>query len=148
MNDIIMIVSGMIGTVGFGLFMNLKKTRLLYVALGSGLTCLFYIWMSHMSKNDFIIALVPTLITAIYCEILARVQKAPVTVFLIASLIPLIPGGSLYYTMHYILAGNQPMISYFGMQTIRTALALAVGIVAVSVAAAYFFDVYRGMKNK
>ena len=35
-------------------------------------------------------------------ELLARLLKAPATIFLVIGIIPLVPGGGLYYTMDYI----------------------------------------------
>lgn len=140
MDYIVLIVTGIIGSLGFGLIMNLKKTRLFYIMTGSALTCLFYVICQSAFESNFVINLIPTLITAAYCEILARIVKAPVTTFLFPSLIALVPGGALYYTMHYILNGDSAQASLYGMQTVQTALALAVGIVAASVVAAYIFS--------
>lgn len=39
----------------------------------------------------------------IYAEIFARIKKTPTSTFLIVPMIPLIPGGVLYYTMSYAL---------------------------------------------
>ncbi|MBQ1965266.1 MAG: threonine/serine exporter family protein, partial [Clostridia bacterium] len=41
---------------------------------------------------------------SVYAGIMARVLKTPATTFITTSLIPLIPGGSLYYTMAYAFA--------------------------------------------
>ena len=68
-----------------------------------------------------------TIVVSVLAEVLARVLKAPATIFLIIGIIPLVPGGGLYYTMDYLLDKNFPMFSQAGLQTASTAAAIAVG---------------------
>ncbi len=76
--------------------------------------------------------LIPATIVTLYAELLARLVKAPATVFLIPSIIPLVPGGRLYYTMRAIVDGNEIKAKIFAKQTLVIALGIAVGIVIVS----------------
>ena len=48
------------------------------------------------------------------------------------SVIPLIPGGSLYYTMNYALNEQWQLFTDKALYTLQLALALAVGIIAVT----------------
>ena len=73
------------------------------------------------------------MITTIYAEIMARVLKAPVAIYSNPSIIPLVPGGSLYYTMAALMAGDQQEFIARGTDTLMTALGIAVGIIAISV---------------
>ena len=63
---------------------------------------------------------------------MARVVKAPVTVFLLIALFPLVPGGGIYYTMEYGLLGETQQFLESLLSTLGTAGALAVGILLVS----------------
>ena len=63
-----------------------------------------------------------------YCEIIARIRKAPVTVFLSAALVVLVPGGALYYTIYNILAKNTDMAISYGTTTAITCLGIIAGI--------------------
>ena len=68
--------------------------------------------------------MVAILIT-IYSEIWARVLKTPATTILMPTVIPLIPGGSLYYAMDAALRHDAP-------EFILKAVALAAGIMIVT----------------
>ena len=70
---------------------------------------------------------VATIVVSSLAEILARVLKAPATIFLVIGIIPLVPGGGLYYTMDYLINQNYPMFSQVGLQTAAIAAAIAVG---------------------
>jgi uncharacterized membrane protein YjjB (DUF3815 family) len=69
----------------------------------------------------------------IYSEIMARIIKTPSTIILLPSTIPLLPGGSLYYTMSYLVAGNWEKFGHYAVETISTASGIAVGAIITSI---------------
>lgn len=67
-----------------------------------------------------------------YAEFMARLEKTPVTVYLISAIIPMVPGGTLYYTMNYAIAKEWNLFYDFGQRTIMIAAAMAGGIMITS----------------
>ncbi len=63
-----------------------------------------------------------------YAEIAARVRRRPATLYMIASIIPLVPGSGMYYTMLSSLEGNTFRSVELGLSTIMTAFAIAAGL--------------------
>ena len=63
---------------------------------------------------------------------MARVFKAPVTGFLILSILPLVPGNGIYYTMEHALNGDTELFLDTLMHTLGLAGALAVGVLLVA----------------
>ena len=63
---------------------------------------------------------------------MARVRRAPATGYLHVALLPMVPGGGIYYTMEYGIAGNADLFLETGMHTLSIAGALAFGILVVS----------------
>jgi len=55
-------------------------------------------------------------------------MKAPSTVFYIPTVVPLIPGGSLFYTMSYAVLGEWSMVQSYGASTLYCALGIAAGM--------------------
>lgn len=66
-------------------------------------------------------------------------METPVTTTLIPALIPLVPGGGIYYTMHYIATNEFLQARATGMQTLSITVALSVGIFLVST----FFQIFN-----
>ena len=64
----------------------------------------------------------------IYAETMARIKKAPATVFYIPTVVPLIPGGSLFYTMSYAVLSEWNMVQSYGASTLYCALGIAAGM--------------------
>ena len=55
-------------------------------------------------------------------------MKTPTTTFIISALIPLIPGGALYYTMSSAFEGSFEIFLSNAVSTLLLALALALGV--------------------
>ena len=132
MGDIVLILSGFLGTFGFGILFNIKGRRLMVSAAGGLLCCILYVMLGALTKNEVVVYFFVSVAISIYSEIMARVVKTPVTSFITTSLIPLIPGGSLYYTMAYAFESNLPGFAEKGLYTLELAAALAIGIILVS----------------
>ena len=125
------IIAGCVGTFGFGVLFNIRGKKLLFGAMGGFLAWTLYVLFSLFIKNEPMVYMLVSIFTSIYAEILAIKLRTPTTTFLIISLIPLIPGGSLYYTMAYALDGNLSSFITKAVSTLELAAALSVGIILV-----------------
>lgn len=139
MNDyVVSLLSAFVGTMGFSIFFNIKKERLLYAAVSGAVICGIYLFcLEWFEGNLFLSNLIPSVIATIYAEVSARIKKAPSIIFLLPSIIVLIPGGSFYYTMSHLVNGDREKFREVGMQTTQSALGIAVGIL---LATAFFYQ--------
>ena len=100
-------------------------------SLGGALGWFVYLLCSPV-QNDILQFFLGTVALSIYSEIMARVEKTPVTGYLLVALLPMVPGGGIYYTMEYCIIGNTDMFLETGLHTLGIAGALAMGILLVS----------------
>ncbi len=129
----IRILTAVIGTVGFAILFRLEKSRLPFAALGGFIACGVYFLFLHISKSEFIANFLGAFAATAFCEICARALKAPVVVFLVPCLIPLVPGKSLYYTMSSGISKDFPAFSQNGLETLEIAAGIAAGIICTSI---------------
>ena len=127
------VLSGMLGTVGFSILFKSDKNRIFCNAIGGALTCLVYMIASHYFDHIVVQNFLPALFATIYAEVMARVVKAPATPILACSIISLVPGGKLYYTTYYFVTGDMEKFDITLGETLQIAAGLAVGIICVSV---------------
>ena len=127
------IISGFIGTFGFTLLFRSNKKRVIISAIGGALTCAVYVISCQFFDHELMQNLFPALVATIYAEVMARVTKAPATPILACSIIPLVPGGKLYYTMYYFVIGDNAKLDVTLGETLQIAAGLAVGIICISV---------------
>lgn len=129
----IQLVSALLGSLGFSLIFNAENKHLLLAALGGLLAwgvylfCMRFSWMGVMMST-----VIASAISQIYSEFLARIFKAPTTVFVIPAVVPLIPGGSLYNTMYSAVIKDWVQFRYYGVQTLWGTLGIAIGLSFVS----------------
>lgn len=127
------VLSGFIGCIGFSLLFRMNKKKVCFAAIGGALVCLVYVISCSFSEKAFFQNLFPALFATAYSEILARLTKSPSTPYIAISIIPLVPGGKLYYTMYYFITENKDAFNEYLMETLRIAAGLAVGIILISV---------------
>lgn len=133
-------------SIAFSVVFGLKKERIFLAAFGGGMGWLFFSLFKIITDNEIARCFLATLIIASYAEIMARKVKSPVSIFLVISLMPLVPGGGIYQTMYYLILGNISAAIKVGLNTLGMAGALAIGIVIVS-SIVRIFSIKR-QKNK
>ncbi|MBU5590963.1 threonine/serine exporter family protein [Clostridium sp. MSJ-4] len=121
-----------IATLGFAILFNIKGKKLFFASLGGAMSFFFYLLFLQLNFSELSALFFSTIIFSVYSEILARCLKTPVTTFTICALIPLVPGGAMYYTMLESIQGNIGKSLEIGFNTICKAGALAIGIIIVS----------------
>lgn len=126
MQYLITFIGALIGTLGFALIFQISRKQLVWAILGGGVTVVFY--LLFLNFGCFVSNMMAGFAMMGYCEIVARIRKAPVTVFLSAALVVLVPGGALYYTIYNILAKNTDMAIQYGATTATTCLGIIAGI--------------------
>lgn len=128
MDVIIQIITAFIGSLGFGMVFNVRYRHLIPAALSGMFTWMVYLATAKITGTIFLPSMLASAFAAMYGEILARIRKTPANQFLIIGLIPLVPGSTLYYMMSYAVQGDWVRSRWYGTQTVRYALGIAVGI--------------------
>ena len=83
-----------------------------------------------------------------YAQLMARLMRAPATVFIIPSIIPLVPGSMLFYTMSWALRGDMAKFMQSGIETLISAIAIALGMVLVMLAFGIVTSIVRRSRIK
>lgn len=134
---IIQTAAAFLGSIGFAVFLKMKGKQIVLAGIGGGVTWLVYLLMQNYIDGYFVPYLIASIFVGIYAEIMAHVNKAPATIFLTAAAVPLIPGGSLYYTMLGIVEKDSAAFSENGIAALTIALAISLGFVIVALSNKY-----------
>lgn len=146
---LVRIAAAFVGCIGFSIFFNMKKERLFYAAVLGTITGTIYVFLEYcLPENVFLTNAIPAFIGTTFSELSARWKKAPAVVFILPSIIVLIPGGSFYYTMSYLVNRNQELFQEWGSRTLLSALGIAVGIIVASFVFYEILNVVQSLKDK
>lgn len=127
-DTIVQILMAFGGSLGFGLIFHIRAKLLFPAAIGGLMAwCVNLIFVSRLG-NAALASFFAAAFAAFYAEILARLMKAPSTLFFVPAVVPLIPGASLYYTVSSIVAQNWPQFRQYGAETTEYALSIAAGM--------------------
>lgn len=133
--------------IGFCLLFNIHGPGMLICGGGGALGWLVYLLMGLCSATFFPRYLAAAVAITLYSELMARVRRCPVTSYLIVALLPLVPGGGIYYAMRYSMTGdNQQFLSTL-LNVFGIAGTLALGaLLASSVVRLFITFSYRKRK--
>ncbi len=129
---LINIFSAVLGTIGFCFMLRVRKHRLPSIAISTAVCYSCYLLVYHFTQTDFISITTASIVAAISAELLARFLKAPVTIFLIPTILPLVPGAKLYYTIESFFQGEMRVAMGFFSGLGRDIGAILIGIILVS----------------
>jgi uncharacterized membrane protein YjjB (DUF3815 family) len=138
MTQFIQLAAAFSGSAGFALAYHFREKRqILASGIGGCFGWLIFLLVCHTGGNDFLAGFVATVAVSFYSEAAARLLKTPASTFCIIWLLPLVPGGALYYTMTYGLAGEWTLFAEKAIYTVELAAALSLGIVLMTAASRY-----------
>ena len=146
--EIIQIFAGFVGTMGFAVLFNIRGIKLFITSLGGFIAWLLFVLLSKCIFSEPIIYFIVALIVSLFAEIMARVIKTPTSTFIITSLVPLIPGSSLYYTMAYAFQQDFESFVQKGIYTLYLAAALALGIIVSTTMTRCYIKMWRKKHSK
>ena len=132
MNAWVQILMGGLGTLGFNILFHIRGKKLVLATLGGVISWAVFLALQPLIASESIRYFLAAAAVTVYGEALARRMKTPTTTFLVPSIIPLIPGSALYYTMNYALNQQWSDFARQAFYTLQLALALAVGIIAIT----------------
>ncbi|WP_394523063.1 threonine/serine exporter family protein [Lacrimispora sp. JR3] len=125
---VVQTVGAFLAVISFSLILELPKK---YVVLAGSIGAagwLAYLLVDAAAGSVTAAAFLSTLLVALASHVSARIFKAPVTVFLVAGILPSVPGASIYRSVSYVISNNTELSSYYLVQTLQISGAIAMAI--------------------
>ena len=119
-----------IGTVAFALIFHVPNRYYLRCGITGAAG-----WLVYLAFKPFWGVLPATFLApfAVLCisRFWAVQLRCPATIFLISGIFPLVPGAGIYYTAYAFITGDTVQCAAKGAETLKIAVALAMGIAVV-----------------
>lgn len=114
--------------MAFTLVFNIHGMGKLICGVGGALGWLVYL----VAGSTIFAAFLASAVIGLFSEIMARLRRCPVTGYLLVALLPLVPGGGIYFAMSYCMEGDIQLFLDTLLHTFAMAAALAVGAMMTS----------------
>lgn len=131
----VQLISCTIACVGFAFWFQIRGKQVIYSGIGAFITWSIYLIVFEIEPSNFLATLVAAVFVAGYAFAMSRINKAPSTIFLTASVFPLIPGPNLYYMMYGCVTRDISLAFSETLILVATCLAIAFGFNIVDIAA-------------
>jgi len=133
---LLQVLSAFVGVIAVAITVQVPKKNLLL----AGLTGAVGWAVELLLENTIMSAFLAALTVAVLAQIFARLSKAPVTVYLVTGIFPLVPGVGMYRTVYYLLQSNREQTSYYLSYTLQVAGMIALAIFVVD---SFFKKLYK-----
>ena len=134
MQTAIQLLAAFFGSLGFGALFNLHGKKLLWAAIGGLIAWAIYLLVEYLSGSPYVSAFITMSLMTLYSELMARVLKAPMTIFQVISVIPLVPGAALYRTANNLMMQHHDVASELGTYALLFAASMSAGITLTTLA--------------
>ncbi len=124
------VFAAVLGTVGFSIMFSVPREYYPLCGFVGGTG-----WLVYCLVLPFADAPEATLAGTVLVVLLSRMfavrRRCPVTIFLIPGIIPLVPGGDIYWMAYYIVMNQVERAADKGFEAVKIAVAIVLGIVFV-----------------
>lgn len=125
---IIQIIGAFIAVISLALAFGVPRKFLVYSAIVGAIDWFVYLISRERGLSLSMSVFIATLVIAFISHAFARKFKAPVTVFLVPGILPLVPGVGTYRIVYYLILEDGANASYYFYQTLQIAGMIAIGI--------------------
>ena len=128
---IIQVIAAFFVTIFFAIMFKSGPRQLVYSGLVGALGWLAYLLVIEANGTIVIASFVASLIISIMATLLSNIRKAPITIFQIPGIIPLVPGMGMYNTLYAVISNDIDMAMVHLFQTLQIAGAIAIGMMLI-----------------
>ena len=139
--EAVQVAGSFMAVLSFGIVLDLPKKYLGWSGVTGGVCWLVYLLIREETGSLIFAAFLSGLSVALLGHILARILRAPVSVFLIPGILPLVPGTSIYNCVYNIIRSSREQSTYYLIETMQIAGAIAMAVFLLD-------SMFKMIKNK
>ena len=126
----IQLAAAFVGTVGFSVLFGAPRRYYLSCGLAGMAGWGIYLALASAGSTHVVgAAFLGALTVAVISHLLAKVRRCPVTVFLICGIIPLVPGGGIFWTAYYLVSNQLQLAATTGFTALKVTISIAGAII-------------------
>lgn len=125
---VIQVIGAFAAVCTIAVYFGVPKRFLPYSGLVGAISWLIYLLMSELLENAGTSMFIASIALTLVSHIFARVFKAPVTLFLVSGILPLVPGVGMYRIVYYLIIGEMEQATHHLYLTAQAAGVIALAI--------------------
>ena len=129
---LIQVIGAFFSVVAFSFLLHVPRKYIIWAGFTGAVGWRIYLFLIGINLSVAMSTFLSGCLVSLCGQIFARVLKAPVSIFVIPGILPLVPGAGIYYTMSLGLGGDVQAAVHKGLETAGVAGSIAVAILLVS----------------
>ena len=125
------VICPFLGTMGYAVLFHVPKRFYLSCGFTGMAGWLVYHAIVSQTFSAALASFLGTMAVVFLSRVLSVRKKCPITIFLVSGILPLVPGAGIYYTVYYLVTNQLAQASRRGMESVKVAFAIVLGIVFV-----------------
>ena len=117
-----------VASAAFTIFFNPPYKHLISAGLTGGFAWAIYMVLTYYGMDAGFASFFSTVALPALSRMFAYHRKAPITIFLIPGIIPLVPGIAIYQTGYYMFMSESSKAISYAASTFSIAIAIALGM--------------------
>ena len=128
-----------IATFAFAVVFHTPKKQCAFSGLVGAFGWLIYLVYVHFTADPVFASFFAALGLTYLGRVFSFYRHAPLPVFIISGIFPIVPGAGIYYTGYHIFMNDNAAALSTGLETIKIAIAIALGIgIVISLPRGFF----------
>lgn len=125
---LVQVFAAFIAVIAIAITFGVPKKFLFHSGLVGSCGWLVYLVLINVGVSIVSSMFFATLVVALISHSFARIKKTPVTLFLIAGILPLVPGVGMYRMVYNLIINENGLAMYYFSETMQIAGMIAVAI--------------------
>lgn len=139
---------GFLAVLGFAYYLNVPMRAIPACALGGAIGWVIFMYSSKYLDAGHIGILVGSIFIGLLGEYFSRKHRLPATVFLLAGIIPLVPGLNMYFMMYNVVMNNYDEAFKQGLNAAIISGAISIGLFLASSAYSKVMRIRSKLRNE
>ena len=127
----IKVIGAFLAIMAFAIMLETPKKYLWCAGTVGAIGWFVYLLAERQGMNTIVATFISAAVIAFVSHIFARIFKTPVTVFLIAGILPTVPGAGMYKVVYHLIQRDSQMSAHYLVTTLELAGVIALALFVV-----------------
>lgn len=129
----VQLISCGVASMGFALVFKAEIWQSFWAGIGGLMNCGLYLVVINFWGNQLAAVMAGATFVAAFSYVMSRIHKAPATIFLTTSIMPVIPGATFFYMMHGMVQADYALAKQQMLLLGQTCMAIAFGFLLIEI---------------
>jgi len=123
------VATSFVASAGFAVLFNVPGKHIGYCGFVGMLGWLVYRLLADLPANPILATLTASFVVTVVCQLLAKRRRAPIIVFSVSGIVPLVPGGLAYDAMRSVVENQYDLAVQRAFEAFMLSGAIAFGLI-------------------